>query len=290
MRFGEKLTNLRKAKNLSQEELAEKLNVTRQTISKWELDQTVPDTENLTNIAAFFGTTVGELLDEKNGKTNTKEKSGGTDLFKVFIIIAIVLVVLYWIVRIVLAHFIIGQGLKIYNDSMDKINEMTDGNFDLSIDVNANTTSNENTVENYNESYSESHVTSHTETTNVNGVETTSSSYSVTTSGSDGENTYSESYSGSDKNEYEKTVFNNSFVGKYSGKRSKHLIERLIDEIVASNTANPEHVISVSFGGIEAKEAEGLETIKAALSNASLYDVSFEKGEDGYVNKAVITK
>ena len=290
MNFGEKLTNLRKSKNLSQEELAEKLNVSRQTISKWELDQTVPDTENLVNIATFFDTTVGELLDEKSNQANTKEKSGGTDWIKVCIIIVVIFVIVYWIWKIIFAHFIIGQGLKIYNASMDGMNEMVNGFNNFNTDVYANVVSNENTTENYNESYSESHVTSHTETSNVNGVETTSSSYSVTTSGNNGENTYSESYTGNDKNEYENTLFNNTFIHKYPGKLSKHFTIKLIDEIITSNESNPEHTISVSFGGLEAKESDALETIKSALSDTDFYEATFEKGEDGYINKAIIRK
>lgn len=47
MKFSEKLENLRKSKGMSQEALAQKLNVTRQTVSKWELDQTTPDMNKL---------------------------------------------------------------------------------------------------------------------------------------------------------------------------------------------------------------------------------------------------
>ena len=43
MKFGDKLLKLRKLNGMSQEDLAEKLNVTRQTISKWELEQSKPD-------------------------------------------------------------------------------------------------------------------------------------------------------------------------------------------------------------------------------------------------------
>ena len=43
MKFNEKLVNLRKKHNLSQEQVAEKLGVARQTISKWELGETTPE-------------------------------------------------------------------------------------------------------------------------------------------------------------------------------------------------------------------------------------------------------
>ena len=56
------LKNLRKAKGFSQEELAVKLNVVRQTVSKWEQGLSVPDSEMLLRIAAELDTTVNVLL------------------------------------------------------------------------------------------------------------------------------------------------------------------------------------------------------------------------------------
>ena len=50
MDLGENLYNLRKKKNLSQEEVAEKLNVTRQTISKWETGESKPDFDKIVQI------------------------------------------------------------------------------------------------------------------------------------------------------------------------------------------------------------------------------------------------
>ena len=45
MKFAEKLTALRKSKELTQEQLAEKLNVSRQSVSKWENGQVIPEAE-----------------------------------------------------------------------------------------------------------------------------------------------------------------------------------------------------------------------------------------------------
>ena len=56
------LRKLRRAKGLSQEELAVKLNVVRQTVSKWEQGSSVPDSEMLLRIAAELDTTVNVLL------------------------------------------------------------------------------------------------------------------------------------------------------------------------------------------------------------------------------------
>ena len=65
------LKTLRKNKGLSQEELAIKLNVVRQTISKWESGLSVPDAEMLINISELFETPVSEILGENIEK---KEK------------------------------------------------------------------------------------------------------------------------------------------------------------------------------------------------------------------------
>ena len=62
--LSENIKNLRKAKGLSQDELATKLNVVRQTISKWEKGLSVPDAEMLLTIAEALGTTVNTLLGE----------------------------------------------------------------------------------------------------------------------------------------------------------------------------------------------------------------------------------
>ena len=58
------LKTLRKNKGISQEELSVKLNVVRQTISKWESGLSVPDAEMLISISEFFETPVSEILGE----------------------------------------------------------------------------------------------------------------------------------------------------------------------------------------------------------------------------------
>ena len=60
--LSENIKNLRKAKGISQEELAIKLNVVRQTISKWEKGQSVPNAEMLAKLAEIFEVPVGQLL------------------------------------------------------------------------------------------------------------------------------------------------------------------------------------------------------------------------------------
>lgn len=60
--LSEKIRELRRKSGLSQEELADKLNVSRQAVSKWETGATVPTTETLVELADYFGVSLDFLL------------------------------------------------------------------------------------------------------------------------------------------------------------------------------------------------------------------------------------
>lgn len=62
MNFSEKLKEIRKKEGISQEQLAEKIGVSRQAITKWETGKGLPDVENMVIIAEIFKTTIDELL------------------------------------------------------------------------------------------------------------------------------------------------------------------------------------------------------------------------------------
>jgi Predicted transcription factor, homolog of eukaryotic MBF1 len=70
MNVGEKLFKLRRQKGLSQEELAEKLNVTRQTVSKWETNQSTPDFDKIKPLCTLYGISSDELLGTTEYKDN----------------------------------------------------------------------------------------------------------------------------------------------------------------------------------------------------------------------------
>lgn len=71
MTFGEKLQALRKQKGMSQEQLASQITVSRQAISKWELDNSLPDTENVIQLSEIFDVSIDYLL--KDNVQNIKE-------------------------------------------------------------------------------------------------------------------------------------------------------------------------------------------------------------------------
>lgn len=72
MTVGEKIQKYRKDLNLSQEALGQKLLVSRQTISLWEKDQTVPTIDNLMRLSDIFGISVDEILNSENKEQNAE--------------------------------------------------------------------------------------------------------------------------------------------------------------------------------------------------------------------------
>lgn len=74
MKLSENILNLRKKNNLSQEQLAEKVNVSRQTISNWELGETSPNPEQLILLSKTLQASIDYLLgNEVNYKNNNKK-------------------------------------------------------------------------------------------------------------------------------------------------------------------------------------------------------------------------
>lgn len=97
MSIGKNISKLRKLNNLSQEELASKLNVTRQTISKWELDETTPDLYMAKNISNILKISLDELVENEKEfvkMSNTEKLSSiKIKILKVMGIISLLLVV-----------------------------------------------------------------------------------------------------------------------------------------------------------------------------------------------------
>lgn len=64
MKLGEKIKALRLEKGLSQQELAYKLYISRQTITKWETNKSLPDIPKLKMLSVFFDTSIDNLLSD----------------------------------------------------------------------------------------------------------------------------------------------------------------------------------------------------------------------------------
>ena len=107
MNLGNKITKLRKKEKISQEILAEKIGVTRQTISNWELNTTKPDVEQIKKISKIFDVSIDELLDndirdimEKKISNTEKLTNKNTKNIKILLITLyfIILAFFIWII------------------------------------------------------------------------------------------------------------------------------------------------------------------------------------------------
>lgn len=78
MEFNNRLYQLRKQKGLSQEELASRLNVSRQTVSKWEVGDSTPDMEKLIAMSDLFGVSLDNLV---MGKEEAQTPAAGKSEF-----------------------------------------------------------------------------------------------------------------------------------------------------------------------------------------------------------------
>lgn len=108
MNLGKKIAELRKKNNLSQEELAEKVGVARQTISKWEIGDTTPDINQVKIISKIFNISIDELVDNDINnviveKVSNTEKLAGIaiKILKVFGIMLIVFITLIFLFVII---------------------------------------------------------------------------------------------------------------------------------------------------------------------------------------------
>lgn len=81
--FKENLISLRKLNHMSQEELAEKLGISRQTLSKYETGESIPDIERSKAIADAFGVSLDELVNYENGPDSLPAPPKGRHAFGV---------------------------------------------------------------------------------------------------------------------------------------------------------------------------------------------------------------
>jgi len=81
MEFNNKLYELRKQKGFSQEELANRLNVSRQTVSKWEVGDSTPDMEKLVAISDLFGISLDELVLDKAPEPAPAHQTAKSELY-----------------------------------------------------------------------------------------------------------------------------------------------------------------------------------------------------------------
>ena len=139
MNISERLFNLRKNKNLSQEELANILGVSRQTISKWETGESTPDFDKIIPLCEFYGITSDELLSGKKDIVEAKKEENRNNFARnmaiaiglyiisvVFVVVAdeifnqeIIGIALFFIVNAIATSLIVYSSIK-YKSEKEK--------------------------------------------------------------------------------------------------------------------------------------------------------------------------
>lgn len=152
MDINERLYELRKNNNWSQEELAEKLNVSRQTVSKWESSKTIPELEKLVKLSEIYNISLDELIkgvtSETISKENSNKKLSKLKLFikkhlkKIIVLLAIIiaLCIVIFFINIARRFSIIYDFSKNYKERFQVIGNTKSGTVDehiISRDLNS---------------------------------------------------------------------------------------------------------------------------------------------------------
>ena len=262
MKFNEKLIELRKKEGLSQEELGYKLNVTRQTVSKWELGQTTPEMDKLVEMGKIFNITVDELINESEIKSEQNPEiedqpiiEEGTKKNKVLIVIVIAfIVVIVLIISKIFSGFnaIKNERPGISNEQaglFERIFEI----FDRVLDVQENMIDNMNFEEN---TLVDSNLNQNTIGEAMNKIDT------------------------------------ESFNGKlelYQGSNNGIILKKVFDEVSTKNKTE-ERKITVNYKKIETQNAEEIKDLKKGIKDIENFEISFEYDEQGYINEVKVER
>jgi len=252
MKFNEKLIELRKRAGLSQEELGYKLNVTRQTVSKWELGQTTPEMDKLAEMAKIFNVSVDELINEAEVTQNVnpiiedkpiQDKKTKRNTVRIIIVGLLVFVIIAIVVKMFLAFTamnIVNQAGKQATGLFDKIftifNKTTDGEINNEDDV-------------------------------VEKIE---------------------NIFGGITDKIKVSEFNNG-VELYAGSQKGMRVISLLDKIITSNKTQ-ERKITVQYNGVETQDENEIKNIKRNFDTFDNCEITYEYDAEGFINKAIIEK
>ena len=256
MSFSEKLIKLRKQHGFSQEELGYKLNVTRQTVSKWELGQTVPEMNKLISLSQIYGISLDELTNEdklnvdnttkkddikieneNKNKTKTKDK----DLRKILIPLIIALVVIALILGI----------YKISN--FRTVNKAAGEILTTSKEIDKESSSIFMSFMNFIKEIVNGQIEEQKEEDKQNEIKQYNSKFDI-----------------------------------YSGRQYGNFLDNLLENVINNNKTQKEHIITVKYNQKETNIPEEIKTIKSQLEKLDEYEVTLDYDDNGYVNKVTI--
>lgn len=256
MKFNEKLIELRKKEGLSQEELGYKLNVTRQTVSKWELGQTTPEMDKLLELSKIFNISVDELINESEIQTNQNSENQNAENqntenqdtkiedqpivekdikntreknVKIIIIVALIVVVVLIVIKLCTEASLFNKATDTIEQEVEVQESIIEKIFGLF----------DKTLENVNDAEDEMDV--------------------------------------------------DSFNGPMEVLQITGNATTVLDEVIKSNKTQ-DRKITVKYNEIETQDTEEISNLKTQLDQFGSYDISFEYDEKGYINEAIIEK
>lgn len=254
MSFSEKLIKLRKQHGFSQEELGYKLNVTRQTVSKWELGQTVPEMNKLISLSQIYGISLDELTNEDklnvdnttkkddiNIENENKNKTKDKDLRKILIPLIIALVVIALILGI----------YKISN--FRTVNKAAGEILTTSKEIDKESSSIFMSFMNFIKEIVNGQIEEQKEEDKQNEIKQYNSKFDI-----------------------------------YSGKQYGNFLDNLLENVINNNKTQKEHIITVKYNQKETNIPEEIKTIKSQLEKLDEYEVTLYYDDNGYVNKVTI--
>ena len=321
MKFGDKLIQLRKKKGLSQEELGEKLNVTRQTISKWELNQSKPDTDKLIEISKLLNVDFNQLADDEltieNNFSDTNIDSNELQPRRWLLIVLIIMAI---IIVIVLANKVItdnksGQsGIfnffnSFFSDFTNFREDMDKDSFNNTFEMRAGTqygsfvslllddviTNNKTNADHIIEVVFDDVTTSNSdEIKNMKKDLGTFSQYEISLdydeNGYVNKATIEKTSNTSDfgiLSDIEIKQFNNKFEMS-AGTQYGSFVSSLLDDVITNNKTNPDHILKVIYGNINTTDENEIRNMKKNLDNWTKYEVIFDYDENGYIVQVTI--
>lgn len=289
MKFNEKLIELRKKKGLSQEELGYEFNVTRQTISKWELGQTTPEMDKLVEISKYFNVTVDDLINNQEDSTTEEnvnyeattnntddvvveeakaEEKNNKDYNQKRIIAIIVVVVL---ILVILGGSILSLVTKkVVNDTFGNANQQIEQNANgvfsiFNKVINLLNRELDNQLEGTDDIQNQIKDDLDTQDENIQKVE----------------DIFNQA-----QNKIEVESFNGSFElfeGMEKGVQVKTLLSKVI-----SNNRKDTNIITVIYQNQNTTDVEQIKTIREGLEDFNEYEVYFGYDEQGYINEVNI--
>lgn len=285
MKFNEKLIQLRKKEGLSQEELGYKLNVTRQTVSKWELGQTTPEMDKLVEISKIFSISVDELINDMGTESSASEpiiedqpigEKSNKEKNMVSIIVGILVIVLVLIViRFGFAMYERKSFEKMVNDS-DSVFGKAFGMFENIMNKAIET---------------EEDILDDKKNEIVNTIEKTQNdNANIMDDLKNGMNVIEETSNQFDDfdKKFALDSFNNLFE-MYSGKRMGASVISFLDKVITNNKKE-ERKITIKYLETETQDESQIKSIRNQIDNFDDYDVTLDYDSDGFVYKATIEK